>query len=85
MRRTQYGARVEGVDVVLVIGDRWFKFDYDTANKLAVILRGQARKAKKKAGDQSLKVIGFADLTDATLDELEAQRNRDGTAVFSRR
>lgn len=85
LRRTRYGVKIEGVDVVLVIGDRWFRFDYDTANKLAVMLRGQARKAKRNAGDDSTKIIGFADLTDATLDEIKAQANRDRTAVFARR
>jgi hypothetical protein len=58
--------------------------DYDTANRVAVMLRGQARKAKKNAGDVSTKVIGFADLTDGALEDLKAQTNRDRTAVFSR-
>ena len=83
-KRTQYGVAIEGVQVKLIIGNRWFLMGYEDANKLAVMLRGQARKAKQNAGDHSLKVIGFADLTDAVVDELEAQRSRDGTAVFGR-
>ena len=85
MRRTQFGARVDGVNVVVLIGNRPFTMDYDTANRLAVVIRGCAKKAKSVAGDTSVKVFGFADLTDGTLEQLKAQRSRDGTAVFLRR
>lgn len=71
--------------VVLRIGSRAVSLDYDTANRLAVLLRGHARMAKRFAGDQSVKVIGFADLTDATLDELRAQKRRDATAAYQLR
>lgn len=84
MPRTPISVAVDGVRVTLTIGSRAVSLDYDTANRLAVLLRGHARTAKRNAGDHSLKVIGFADLTDATLDELKAQRNRDSTAVFTR-
>jgi len=82
--RTPVGVAVNGVLVALRIGSRAVSLDYDTANRLAVLLRGQARIAKRNAGDQSVKVIGFANLTDATLDELQAQRERSTTAVFLR-
>lgn len=84
MKRTMYGVRLASndVDVELVIGDKSVRMDYDTANKMAVMLRGMARKAKRNAGDHSLKIVGFADLTDAVADELKAQRKRDGTAIF---
>lgn len=84
MPRTSVSVAVDGVRVALTIGSRAVSLDYDTANRLAVLLRGHARIAKRNAGDHSLRVIGFADLTDATLDELKAQRNRDNTAVFTR-
>lgn len=80
-RRTPVGVALNGVHVVLRIGTRAVSLDYDTANRLAVLLRGHARVAKKNAGDHSTKVIGFAHLTDATLDELKAQRER-GTAFL---
>jgi hypothetical protein len=87
MPRTPINVGVDpatGVHVLLTMGGRSVSVDYDTANRMAVLIRGYARIAKRNAGDHSLKVIGFADLTDATLDELKAQRNRDNTAVFTR-
>lgn len=84
MPRTPISVGVEGVHVLLTIGSRSVSLNYDTANKIAVLLRGHARTAKRNAGDHSLKVIGFANLTDATLEELKAQRSRDSTAVFTR-
>lgn len=83
MPRTAISVGVEGVHVLLTIGSRSVSLDYDTCNRLAVLLRGYGRIAKRNAGDTSVKVIGFANLTDATLDELKAQRNRDNTAVFT--
>lgn len=84
MPRAPVGVDVDGVYVTLTLGGRSVSLTYDTANRLAVLLRGHARKAKKNAGDHSVKVIGFADLTDATLDELKAQKSRDTTAIFLR-
>jgi hypothetical protein len=85
MPRAAVGVATDGVYVNLTLGGRSVSLDYDTANRLAVLLRGHARQAKKSAGDHSLKVIGFANLTDAVVDELKAQRNRDNTATFLRR
>lgn len=84
MKRTPFGTRVEGVDVVVTLGPKCVRMDYHTAHKLAVFLRHSARIAKKRAGDESRILIPFADLTDANADELEAQISRDGTAVFGR-
>jgi hypothetical protein len=81
---TPYGVEVRGTDVVLTIGNRSIALHYDDANKIAVFLRAAGKIAKRRAGDLSVKLIGFADLTDANADELEAQRNRSGTAVFTR-
>lgn len=81
---TPYGVEVRGVDVVLTVGGRSIVLHYDDANKLAVFLRAGGKIAKRRAGDLSVKLLGFADLTDANADELEAQKNRDGTAVFAR-
>ena len=85
MPRTPISVAVEGVRVLLTIGSRSVSLDYDTANRLAVLLRGHGKRAKHNAGDHSLKMVGFADLTDATLEELKAQRNRDTTAIFTGR
>lgn len=84
MARTQFGTRVEGVDVVVTLGDKACRMDYSTALKLAVFLYHSGKMAKRAAGDESMRIIGVADLTDAGADELEAQFNRDRTAVFSK-
>jgi len=47
------------------------------------LLRGHGREAKRNAGDVSVKVIGFANLTDGVLDELRAQKNRIGTSIYA--
>jgi hypothetical protein len=74
--------RVDGVHVVLTLGSRAVSLDYDTANRLAVLLRGHGREAKRNAGDVSVKVIGFANLTDAVLDELKAQKSSIATSIY---
>jgi hypothetical protein len=84
-RRAPISVYVEDVRVVLTLGNQSVSLDYDTANRLAVLLRGHGRIAKQNAGDVSLKVIGFANLTDAVLDDLKVQKSRDNTAVFSLR
>jgi hypothetical protein len=84
MARTPYGVRVEGVDVVMTVGDKACRMDYSTAMKLAIFLYHSGKQAKKAAGDQSFRLVGIADLTDANADELEAQISRDRTAVFAR-
>ena len=84
-RRAAISVALQGVHVVLTIGNRAVSLDYDTANRLAVLLRGQARIAKRNAGDHSMKVIGFANLTDANLDELRVQKMRSPTAAYSLR
>ena len=72
-----------GVKVMLTINGRALDpISYDTANQLAVLLRGYGKLAKQNAGDLSLKVIGFPNLTDAVTEELRIQRRRDGTAAF---
>ena len=84
MPKAPVGVDVDGIYVTLTLGNRAVSLTYDTANRLAVLLRGHARQAKRNAGDHSLKVIGFANLADATLDELKAQKSRDTTAIFLR-
>jgi hypothetical protein len=81
-RKSPISVRTDGVTVVLTLGNRSVSLDYDTANRLAVLLRGHGRIAKQNAGDMSLKVIGFAHLTDANLDELKAQKSRNGAAMY---
>jgi hypothetical protein len=84
MAQTHCGVRVEGVDVVLTIGKAEHRMEYALALKIATFLYYGAKVAKKAAGDESLQIIGIADLTDANLEEMKAQRSRDGTAVFSK-
>jgi hypothetical protein len=83
MARTSCGVRVEGVDVVLTIGKAEHRMEYDLALKLAAFLYHGGKMAKRAAGDYGTDVIGLAYLTDANLDEMKAQRSRDGTAVFA--
>lgn len=77
--------RTDGTQVVLTINGTAFVMGYDFANRLAVLLRGHGKMAKRNAGDFSTKVFGFGNLTDAVADELKAQRTRDGTAGFTLR
>lgn len=84
-RRAPISVAVDGVNVVLTLGNRSVSLDYDTANRLAVLLRGNGKIAKRNSGDLSIRLIGFSNLTDATLDELKAQKSRDNTAVYSLR
>lgn len=72
-----------GAVVVLTINGTALRMSYDTANQLAVMLRGYGRTAKQNAGDLTTRVIGFANLTDAVADELRIQRRRDNTAGFT--
>ena len=84
LKRTPFGTRVEGVDVVVTLGHKAVRMDYQTALKLSAFLRHSGRLAKRRAGDQARNFTVFADLTDANADELEAQRTRDGSALFAR-
>ena len=84
LKNTLFGVRAEGVEVVMTIGTKAVRMDYKTANRLAVFLRHGGRQAKKNSHDGGIDLIGFADLTDAHADEMEAQMSRDRTAVFSR-
>lgn len=78
------GARADGVFVDIIVGNRKFRVDYERALRFAIIIGGHAKIAKRNAGDHSTRAYGFANLTDARLDELKAQRGRDTTAVFLR-
>ena len=77
-------AKTNGHMVEVTVGDRAFTLDYDTAFRFAVLIFGHAKKAKRNVGNYSPAVYGFADLTDANMDELKAQRSRDSTAIFIR-
>ena len=79
------GARADGVYVEVRVGDRAFRLDYDTAFRFAVLIGGNAKIAKRNAGDYTTKAYGFANLTDARLDELEAQKRRTLTAIRPRK
>lgn len=85
MNRYEVGLdQPNGTVVVLKVNGAPIEMSYDTANKLAVMLRGYGKMAKQNAGDVSTKVVGFANLTDAVREELRIQRSRDGTAAFIR-
>jgi len=84
LERTPYGCEVVGVQVKMTLGNKACVMDYDTAIKIAVMLNWCGRKAKSNAGDGSMQFLGIARLSDANADELQAQFNRDRTAVFSR-
>lgn len=71
-----------GVTVVLMINGTRLPMTYDTANKIAVMLRGYGKMAKANAGDLTVRPIGFANLTDGVAEELKLQKRRDGTAAF---
>ena len=78
------GAKAEGIFVDIIVGNGKFRVDYERALRFAVIIGGHAKIAKRNAGDHSTRACGFANLTDARIDELKAQRARDTTAVFLR-
>ena len=82
LKRTPYGVRVEGVNVVMTIGQKSAVMGYEEALTLAAFLRNGGREAKRNAGDFDSKFTVYANLTDGNLDELKAQRSKDGTAVF---
>ena len=82
--RVVLGAKADGRFVEVQVGERAFTLDYDTAFRFAVLIWGHAKIAKRNVGDHSRMVYGFANLTDANMDELKAQRSRDSTAMFIR-
>lgn len=82
--RAVLGAKASGRFVEVTVGDRAFTLDYDSAFRFAVLIFGNAKIAKRNVGDGSPAVYGFANLTDANMDELKAQRSRDPTAMFMR-
>lgn len=80
--RVSLGAKADGRFVEVTVGNRSFTLDYDSAFRFAVLIYGNAKIAKRNVGDSSRLVYGFANLTDASMDELKAQRSRDNTAMF---
>lgn len=84
LRRTPYGVRVEGIDVVLTLGKICARMDYTTAIKLAAFLRNGGRLAKRNAGDESRRWTVFADLTDANAELLRAKMNKSRTHITAK-
>ena len=76
------GAKADGRFVEVTVGNRSFTLDYDTAFRFAVLIFGNAKIAKRNVGDHSRMVYGFANLTDANMDELKAQRSRNCGTTF---
>ena len=84
MRNTPFAFVVRGENVVFQLDGRdALTVHWTLANKFAHLWRHSARKAKQNAGDAGVQIIGFAELTDANMDELQLQKSRDGTAVFA--
>ena len=84
LKRTTVGARIVGDLIEPFIGNaNCDQMDPDTAIRWAMMIYGQAKKVKRRRGDPTA-TYGFASLTDARMDELEAQKARDGTAVFAK-
>ncbi len=77
LRLTPYGVRVEGATVVMTIGPKAMRMDYDVALKLSAFLRHGGTLAKRAAGDESRKWTVFADLTDANAEEVGARMSKD--------
>lgn len=84
MKQTLYGCRVEGIDVVMTIGEKACRMDHRTAVRLAAFLRHAGRLAKQAAGEGGSIWTPMADLTDGNLEEAKAQASRDRTAVFGK-
>ena len=80
--RTFLSAKAVGRFVEVTIGGQACTVDYDTAFRFAVLLFGNAKIAKRNVGDTSRAVYGFANLTDANMDELKAQRSRNSGTMF---
>jgi len=81
---TSWAVDVRGVKVIFTLGSRNIELDYDDAINIGAMLFKGGKLAKLNAGDTSRRLIGFADLTDANLDEQTAQATRDTTAKFGR-
>lgn len=84
LRNTIYGVEKEGTEVVMTLGRAKCKMDYNVALNLAAMLYSAGKAAKAAAGDDSMRVIGLARLTDANAEEIKAHLSRDRTAAFGR-
>jgi hypothetical protein len=82
---TPFAVDVRGVKVVFTLGSRHIELDYDDALSIGLLLFKGGKIAKFNAGDTSRRLMGFADLTDANVDEAVEQMRRDRTAAFVRR
>jgi hypothetical protein len=82
MKPTPYLIGREGQDVFLQVGSNRLTFDYQTALRVGAVIVHEAKQAKREAGDMSIHAIGLGTLTDANLDELKAQKRKDGTALY---
>jgi len=80
--RCVLSVKANGPTVEVTVGNNAFSLDYDTAFRFAVLIFGNAKKAKRNIGHSGRSVYGFADLTDANMDELKAQRSRNCGTTF---
>lgn len=84
LKNTPFGVRVEGVNVVMTIGNVTATMTYEVALKLSAFLRNGGRLAKRAAGDESRRFTVYADLTDANAEELQAAISADRKSVYFR-
>ena len=82
LRRTQFRVNVEGVMVVLTIGNYAVELPYDTALKVGKMLWHGGKLAKKASGDESKRLIVFADLQPENADEIEAKMSVDRKSIW---
>lgn len=82
LRRTQFRVDVQGVNVVLTIGNYAVELTYETALKVGRMLWSGGKMGKRAAGDVSKRLIILADLTAEGADEIEAAISKDRKSVF---
>jgi hypothetical protein len=84
LKKTGFGVDVQGVDVIMKIGNATVTMSYEVAFKLSAFLRHGGTLAKRAAGDQSRRFTVVADLTDANAEEMKAAMSKDRKSVFFR-
>lgn len=82
LRRTQFRVNVEGVNVVLTIGNSAVELTYETALKVGKMLWHGGKLAKKAAGDESKRFMVFADLRPEDADEIEAHMSVNRKSIL---
>jgi len=74
--------KAEGGTVVMQLGTKFCRMDFETALRLAAFLHHAGKQAKRNLGVQGQFMYGIGTLSDANADEMKAQKMRDGTVMF---